>query len=323
VAIPLDVERSTAMHQSSKPGTDVNLVFSTPRKLPKPQSLAGRVVVLDLAFASEASGGGFAKTLAFIEQLGPRLRAWVDHHDHTEHARFRGDERFVLSTKAEHGACPAMIGPELVARVGAVETLVCHTDFDGLACAAKWLLGGREPYPGCDADALAIDTRLGAPSEAAATIDRALRARPKDHALFGLVVRHLVGGLADPALHETVRAAADELRAVEEATRRAAAGFVRLDPGVALVDLVGFRGRIDKTMLLLLGQARERIAVVADKSTVTIATRFDSGIDLLRVFGLSGGMPTRVSLDRSRMLEACRALGVREADLERLREAEA
>jgi hypothetical protein len=304
------------MQQPNRP-TEVSLVFSTPRKLPRPRDLVGRVVVLDLAFASEASGGGFLKiTLPFIEGLGPRLAAWVDHHDHAEHARYKGDSRFVLATKAEHGALPEMITPQLVAAAGIVDTVVCHTDFDGLASAAKWMRGGMEPYPGCDADARAIDTRLGTPSEDAATLDRALRARPRDQGLFGIVVRHLVTGMTDPSLWVPIREAAEQMRQIEEDTRRLALGFVRLDPGVAVIDISGHSSRIDKTLLLMLGQARERIAVVIDAGTINMAARFDSGVDLLRMMGLSGGMPTRISVDRSRLDDMCKALGVRAHELE-------
>ena len=98
-----------------------HLAFGTPRKLPKAASLTGRVAVLDIAFAGAGSGGGFPKiTLPFIEGLGDRLGMWVDHHDSEEHALYAGDPRFVLSTKAEHGACPEMITPELVARAGQI-----------------------------------------------------------------------------------------------------------------------------------------------------------------------------------------------------------
>src|SRR5580704_16213877 len=174
------------------------IAFATPRKLPKADSLKGHVVVLDVAFASDASGGGVAKlTGPFIEKLGKRLVAWVDHHDHVLHEEYKRDPRFVLATKAEHGACPEMITPELVARIGPVETVVCHTDFDGLCSAAKWMRGGTEPYAGADDDARAVDTRLGTPSVTGSRFDRALRARPKDTALFGLVVRHLADGLED------------------------------------------------------------------------------------------------------------------------------
>ena len=116
------------------------LAFASPRKLPRASELRGRVVVLDVAFASDAASGGFEKiTLPFIDQLGPRHAGWVDHHDHVMHAQYKGDPRFVLSTKAEHGACPEMVTPEVIARIGHVDTIVCHTDFDGLCSAAKWV----------------------------------------------------------------------------------------------------------------------------------------------------------------------------------------
>ncbi|HEY4119769.1 MAG TPA: hypothetical protein VGM56_18000, partial [Byssovorax sp.] len=61
---------------------DFSLAFASPRKLPKPREVAGRVAVLDIAFASEAGGHSFEKTtLPFIDGLGARLAAWVDHHD--------------------------------------------------------------------------------------------------------------------------------------------------------------------------------------------------------------------------------------------------
>src|SRR5258706_12089580 len=105
------------------------LAFTTPRKLPKVRDLRGRIVVLDVAFASEASGGGFEKiTRPFIDALGTRLVALVDHHDSAGHARYAGDPRFVLATKAQHGACPEMITPEVGQRVGENDTLVRHTD---------------------------------------------------------------------------------------------------------------------------------------------------------------------------------------------------
>lgn len=292
------------------------LSFATPRKLPKAQQLSGRVVVLDVAFAG--LGGGFEKvTLPFIEGLGERLRAWVDHHDHDEHPRFASDPRFILAKKSEHGACPEMIDAALVERVGPIETLVCHTDFDGLASAAKWLRAGVEPYPGCDDDARAIDTRLGLPSPIAERIDRALRARPSDAGLFGLVVRHLSRGLEDPGLWEPIDAAAAQLIPVELETRRAAREYERLPPGVAIVDVSDGYGRVDKTLLLMLGQEREPVSVVVDRENVAIAARFDSGLNFLTLFGLAGGMPTRVSLPRKQLSEALGRLGVDPAAAER------
>lgn len=288
-----------------------SIAFATPRKLPKPKALSGRVVVLDIAFAGHGAHGGFeGVTLPFIEGLGERLRAWVDHHDHEEHQRFAHDPRFVLSTKAKHGACPEMIDAPLVERVGPVDTIVCHTDFDGLASAAKWIRGGTEPYAGADDDARAIDTRLGTPSDVADRIDRALRARPRDSGLFGLVVRHLANGLEDGSLWRPIDAAAAELLPVERETRRAAREYVRVSPGVAIVNVSRGYQRVDKTLLLMIGQEREPVSVVIDQDNVAVAARFDSGYNFLKLFGLSGGMPTRVSVPRAKAEEVLRALGV-------------
>ncbi len=285
------------------------LSFGTPRKLPKPKDLSGRVVVVDIAFAG--LGSGFDKvTLPFIEGLGERLSAWVDHHDHEEHGRFASDPRFVLAKKSEHGACPEMVTPELVERIGPVDTIVCHTDFDGLASAAKWLRKGVEPYPGCDDDARALDTRIGTPSKLATRFDRALRARPRDHGLFGLIVRHLATGLSDASLWQPVDEAASALIPIERETRRAAEQYERAGNGVAIVDVAEGYGQIDKTLLLLLGQERERVAVVLDRDNVSVAAAFDSGLNFLELLGLSGGMPTRVSVPRKRLQSALQALGL-------------
>ena len=312
------------------------LAFATPRKLPRADSLDGRVVVLDVAFASEASSGGFEKvTLPFITGLGPRLRAWVDHHDHDRHRSYAEDRRFVLSTKAEHGACPEMVTKELVARVGPVETIVCHTDFDGLMSAAKWMRDGEEPYPHADDDARAIDTRTGTPSPTGERIDRALRARPRDHALFGLVVRHLVAGIADASLWTPIDEAATALAPLEQAARKLSASYrvVETTPvvddelagvaeragtlgldRVAFVDATAAHGTYDKTLLLMMGQERAKVAIVLDQDTLSLSARFDSKVSFLALLGLSGGMPTLVSVGKDRMPEVWRRLGVGPAD---------
>jgi len=306
-----------------------HLAFASPRKLPRPRELQGAVAVLDIAFASEAGGHSFeSTTLPFIEGLGPRLAAWVDHHDSAHHARYAGDPRFVLSTKAEHGACPEMITPEVVARAGQVDTLVCHVDFDGLASGAKWMRGGVEPYAGCDADARAVDTRTGTPGPLAVRIDRALRARPRDQALFGLIVRLLAGGVADRSLWEPIDAAGAELAAMESEARRLAGGYERFEPDLLLVDVSQAgghpqapgkrRGPYDKTLLLLLGQERGRMSAVIDGDNVTFAAGFDSGVNFLQAFGISGGMPTRVSIQRSKLPGALAALGISAEDTRRI-----
>jgi hypothetical protein len=295
-----------------------DLAFASPRKLPKVRDLRGSVAVLDIAFASEAGGKSFeTTTLPFIQGLGPRLAAWVDHHDSAHHARYAGDPRFVLSTKAEHGACPEMVTPEVVARAGHVDTIVCHVDFDGLASGAKWIRRGVEPYPGCDADARAVDTRTGEPGPIAVRIDRALRARPRDQALFGLVVRHLAAGLADRSLWEPIDAAGAELASMEAEARRLALGYERCGPDLVIVDASTRRAPFDKTLLLLIGQERARMSAVVDGDGVTFAAGFDSGVNFLDLFGISGGMPTRVSIQRSKLPAALAALGVPDRDARR------
>ncbi len=311
------------------------LAFATPRKLPKARELKGRVVVLDVAFASEASSGGFNKvTRPLIDGLATRLAAWVDHHDHLLHALYAKDPRFILCTKAEHGACPEIITPELVRRVGRVDTIVCHTDFDGLCSAAKWIREGEEPYPGADNDARAVDTRIGLPSPTGLRFDRAIRARPRDHALFGVIVRHLADGLRDDALWEPIDTAAAFLAAGEGAARAVADRYRILDVSpqhgiapsaglakvrrAALVDATAEHGRYDKTLLLLLGQERAPVALLLDKDTLTLAARFDSGINFLSLLDLSGGMPTLVSVPRDRLPLVLARLGVSSADIAQL-----
>jgi hypothetical protein len=294
----------------------IELAFATPRKLPKARDLRGRVVVLDIAFAAETGGSSSFETvtLPFIESLGSRLVAWVDHHDSDNHARFAGDARFVLAKKSEHGACPEMITPALVERIGHVDTLVCHNDFDGLASAAKWLRNGVEPYPGCDDDARAIDTRIGHPSPIGLRFDRALRGRPRDAALFGVIVRHLSSGLADASLWETIDRAAEAFQAVEDEARRLAQRFQRFGD-VAYVDATERAGPYDKTLLLLLGQERAPISAVLDGDSLTIAAPFDSGLNFLKLLGLSGGMPTRVTVPKKRLAMTLQALGVAASDI--------
>ena len=186
------------------------IVFSTPRTLPDARTLEGRVVVLDIAFAADGMGTPFEEmTGRFLTELGDRLAAWVDHHDHDLHARFRDDPRFVLATKAEHGACPEMVVPELVHRIGPVDTILTHLDLDGIYAAVKWVLGGREPYPGADDDARAVDTRIGEPGPIGKLIDFALRARHRDEALKHRIVRYLAGGAKDKQHRAVIAEAAD------------------------------------------------------------------------------------------------------------------
>lgn len=283
------------------PSTLPRFAYLTPRTLPPADTLAGRVAVLDIAFASEGGGSSFEKTtLPFIRGLGSRLAAWVDHHDHDRHVDFAGDPRFVLATKAQHGACPEMVTPEVVRAAGPVDTVAVHLDLDGLYSGAKWALGGVEPYPGADADARAIDTRRGTPGPIAARIDRALRARFRDETLKHQVVQYLVARTRAPAFWEQIDRAAREIDPLLDQSRRLAARYEIRD-GVAYVESSGTP--YDKTELLLLGQERAPVAVVRDSGSLTIAADFDSGFDFVKLLNLGGGMPTRVTVPEARYAE--------------------
>ena len=281
------------------------LWFASPRALPRADKLQGRVVVLDIAFAATVgtSVSFDLVTKPFLDGLGARLAAWVDHHDHERHADFAGDPRFVLATKAEHGACPEMVTPELVRQTGPIDCICTHVDLDGLYAAAKWILEGNEPYAGADDDARAVDTRIGTPGAIGTRIDRALRARFRDDQLKRAVVLWLVGGMTPGTHDDVIREAAAEFERREARTQDVARRYA-IRGRVALVDTTGASGQFDKTELLLVGQTRAPVAIVRDSGTLTIAAAFGSGWDFVTMFQLGGGMPTRVSIPDTRLDEA-------------------
>ena len=279
-----------------------HLAFASPRVLPRADKLVGRVVVLDIAFAATVgtSVSFELTTKPFLDGLGDRLAVWVDHHDHDRHVQFANDPRFVLATKAQHGACPEMVTPELVRQVGPIDTICTHVDLDGLYAAAKWILGGKEPYPGADTDARAVDTRVGTPGPLAMRIDRALRARFRDDQLKRAVVQFLVGGMRAGVHDDVIRDAAAEFERRDGRTRELAKRFT-IRGRVAVVDTAGSSGEFDKTDLLLAGQARAAVSIVRDSGMLTIAAPFDSGWDFVRIFELGGGMPTRVTIPEAKL----------------------
>lgn len=282
-----------------------HLWFASPRVLPRAEKLQGRVVVLDIAFAATVgtSTSFELTTRPFLTGLGDRLAAWVDHHDHERHVDFKHDPRFVLSTKAEHGACPEMVTPELVRQTGPIDTICTHVDLDGLYAAAKWVLEGKEPYPGADDDARAVDTRIGEPGPIGTRIDRALRAKFRDDQLKRSVVAYLVGGMKPGTSDDVIRDAALEFDRKDACTQMLAKRFT-IRGRVAIVDTEGFSGQFDKTDLLLAGQARVPVAMVRDSGQLSIAAAFDSGWDFVSLFELGGGMPTRVTIPEGRLDDA-------------------
>jgi hypothetical protein len=282
-----------------------HLWFASPRVLPRADKLQGRVVVLDIAFAATVgtSVSFELTTKPFLDGLGDRLAAWVDHHDHERHAEFKHDPRFVLSTKAENGACPQMVTPELVRQTGPIDTICTHVDLDGLYAAAKWVLEGKEPYPGADADARAVDTRVGEPGPIGNRIDRALRAKFRDDQLKRSVIGYLVGGMKSGTADDVIREAAEEFDKKDAVTKLLAQRFT-IRGRVAIVDTEGYAGQFDKTDLLLAGQARVPVAIVRDSGQLSIAAAFDSGWDFVALFNLGGGMPTRVTIPEVKLDDA-------------------
>jgi hypothetical protein len=278
------------------------LYFASPRALPRADKLHGRVVVLDVAFAATigTTVSFDLVTRPFIQALGARLAAWVDHHDHEKHAELAGDPRFVLATKAQHGACPEMVTPELVRQTGPIDCICTHIDLDGLYAAAKWILGGEEPYPGADDDARAVDTRVGIPGPIAVRIDRALRAKFRDDQLKRSVIQFLVGGRPGGVHDDVIAEAAAEFDRRAQVTGELASRFT-IRGRVAVVDTAGARGLFDKTDLLLAGQARAPVSIVRDSGMLTIAAAFDSGWDFVGLFAIGGGMPTRVTIPEQRL----------------------
>ena len=278
------------------------LYFASPRVLPKAEKLQGRVVVLDLAFASTIGTTiSFDQvTKPFLDGLGDRLAMWVDHHDHDRHADFKHDSRFRLSTKAEHGACPEMVDEELVRQVGPIDCICTHIDLDGLYAAAKWILGGKQPYAGADDDARCVDTRLGTPGPIAVRIDRALRAKFRDDQLKRSVIQFLVNGLAKGAHDDVITDASALFDKRDKVTRELATKFT-IRGRVAIVDTQGHSGQFDKTDLSLLGQAKAPVSMVRDSGMLTIAAQFGSGWDFVKLFELGGGMPTRVTIPEAKL----------------------
>lgn len=295
-----------------------HLSFASPRLLPKAANLAGRVVVLDIAFAASVGDSiSFEKvTQPFLEGLGDRLAAWVDHHDHERHADFANDPRFHLATKAEHGACPEMVTPELVRQTGPIDTICAHVDLDGLYSAAKWVLGGAEPYPGADDDARAVDTRSGVPGPIAKRIDAALRARFRDDQLKRAVVHWLTGGMKPGVHSELIDEAAREFEVRAAGTAALARRFT-IRGRVAVVDTSDSKVPYDKTDLLLAGQKIAPVSMVRDSGNSTIAAAFSSGWDFVELLGLGGGMPTRVTVPDARWKEAIEKINAAPAPVPR------
>lgn len=265
-----------------------------------PRAPKGRVAILDVAFAS---GEKFdLVTEPYIQALGERLVLWCDHHEHPlGWSKYRGDPRFLLVPNREAHACPELITPQVAARVGPVDTLVAHGDFDGLLTAAKLLRGGELPYPEADEDARAIDSpgrghaltargeRLAnAIDEAVATFTAGQR---RDFMVA--VAWSLVEGQEPEGLTRRIDEAAHAARASHERAIVLAREHGRQEmPGVLVVRLQGRRSGRERKGILRFAEEHAPIGVVVETdgpNTWLTAATFDESLDLSRVDLLEGG----------------------------------
>jgi len=287
-------------------GSGVRFGVLDARKLPSADTLAGRVVVLDIRLRLRGWGFVVRRRHHPLHQrsgqppgrLGgsPRPRA---------PCRLRSRSAFSLVEQGRARGLPRDDSRRsLSPRWGRWTRGHAH-GFDGLYAGAKWVLGGIEPYEGADADARAVDTRRGEPGPIATRIDRALRARFRDETLKYRV--NPVPGGADqgPSLLGGDRA--------RGAPHRSAAGAgpqdcraLRGRRNVAYVEAAPTHPTTRPSCCCW--PAARAVAVVRDSGSLAIAADFESGLDLIKLFDLGGGMPTRVSVPDSRLEEVLKKL---------------
>lgn len=257
--------------------------------------------MLDVAFAAGAQWR--SKTKAFVDALGPRLVRYVDHHEHKEAwHHFRKDPRFLLVPNRIAHACPELVTPEVVAAAGPVEVIVAHADFDGAVAAAKWMMRGKEPWPGADEDARAVDSpgrghTLGETGARLAWAMDEASARYERDVYVGFMtraVRAVVERDTDPALDDEIDVLGSAARASELESRALAEACGREEvPGVFVVRVDRKPDNRTRRNLLLYAEERARVGAVFEPDPAggawIIAATFDEGLDLERVEGFEGG----------------------------------
>lgn len=232
-------------------------IVRRPFALPPPPSNA--FVVLDVAFAG---GSAIDKTHAFIDAADRRLRLWVDHHEHPAGwARYEGDPRFVLVPSRLAHACPELVTPEAVERAGNVEVVLAHHDFDGLMSAVRFVIGGREPYPGADEDARAADApgrghHLSPRAERLVAALSESASDPSEETFFDLyrkVARSLIENHEPSALTSEIDRLYEEAQSVTRRAEQLAAPRRVEAPGVCVLRVEArLDGRMRRAVLSLL-----------------------------------------------------------------------
>ena len=255
-------------------------------------SIEGKVAVLDIAFSN-----GTTNTGLFIESLGTKLVKWVDHHPHNDWVEFVDDPRFNLYTRDIAPACAVVVTPDVFSEV---DTIVTHGDFDGIMSAAKYILGGHEPYEGADRDAIAADSRTGELSSRGRRYEEALKSDVRNDNIRYAIVTELTTGVHDPSIDEAQRKYIE----IRKNTERLA-GCYESKGLVNFID-VSSESSFDLTQLAIFGQADGKAAVVlySADGDVRLKVSGDVSWDFVSLFGLSGGMKNVVSLDAARLDEA-------------------
>lgn len=253
------------------------------------------MVLVDLAFA--AGTDYELVTKPFIEALGGRLAAWIDHHDHPAWIDYRTDERFVLVDKRAAPACPELVTPELTARIGPIDHILAHADFDGCIAAVKLLLGGRRPYPECDEDARAID----APGHGYVCTQLGYRlnlAMDQQHAEAPAEYPRLLAAVA-AALEAEAELPAELEARIRSLAQRQEARFAELEPMMALAKrphpkVLALRldraiSNSDKKTVLRRLEESALVAVIEEPKGLVVATYRDDLLDLSLLPGVKGG----------------------------------
>jgi hypothetical protein len=284
---------------SHDPRTCALVWVGHPRHLPPAPS--NNTVVLDVAFA--ADGQWKTKTKPFIEALGDRLKAYVDHHEHEQAWRvYQRDPRFVLVKNHDAHACPELVTPALVERTGVVDTIVAHHDFDGFVSALKWLHGGHAPWPEADEDARAIDSpgrgHTLSPHGALLSyaIDEVLSRgeRPQESEFLTRLARDCAAGPLSSDRQRELHQLGDAARIAERDGRRLVEVYGRAEADGVFV--VRVPQKLDNRMRRNVLMAAEELATIGaihepdpmGGAWLTAAT-FDTTVDLARIAAFSGG----------------------------------
>lgn len=258
------------------PADDLMVLFCQPFTVDKikiPDDVE-QVYVVDIAVNNRDP----QMTEQFIEYLGDKLAVWTDHHQGW---------------------------PEKYKNVRNYHFYIKEVE----ACAN--LFAGKSHFAVSDAivaDAVAADTRKGELSPRGQLIEQATKANMQDDSIRVAAVKWLLGDEPQKAVLER---AAEKYAEIQKETNRFAVGY-EVSGRVAIVDARNSNHEYDLTQLLLKGQKLAEFAVVkvidsrSKEERITIATL--SGKDLVKLFELPSGSPSRVSLEAARLPEVLEKL---------------